>query len=341
MDKSEVFVSVVCAFQNAENYLEERLQALCTELRSRFQYYQVLLIDNASSDSSSAIVRKLLEKEKNLQYCVLSSPKNESVAQTAGLDRAIGDFIILMDLNVDPPDQIPHMLELATAGSEIVYGLPRTRIEGGGLYDRLARLFLRLIARFNHVDVPQSTSTFRLFSRSVLNFILESLDHHRILALAPALSGYRYTTVQYDRIPVVNSDPRRVSRQALYRALDLTFSTSVRPLRLVALMSIGISIVSTLYSVYVVLIRLFMRDVAAGWATLSLQVSGLFILVSLVLAVMCEYLLQILETTNRRPAYHISRETQSFSMDYRQELNVLETQDKATSRDEGGRAGEG
>jgi glycosyltransferase involved in cell wall biosynthesis len=331
MSKSDVFVSVVCAVQNAQDCLDERLRRLCEQLHGSFQYYEILLIDNASTDGTGEIVRQILQEEKNIQYCVLSSPKSESVALSAGLDRAIGDFIILMDPRIDPPELIPEMLALAAAGSEIVYGLPRERVRGRGLYDRLARLFLQLISRFNDVDVPKATSTYRLFSRSVLNFILESSDHHRILAIAPALSGYRFASIEYGRLPL-SSDPRRVGRRALYRALDLTFSTSVRPLRLIALMSVGISLLTAVYAVYVVLTRLFMEDVAPGWATLSLQVSGLFFLLSIVLAVMCEYLMQVLETTNRRPVYNIAREIQSSAMDYRQDLNVVGTSDETVAR---------
>ena len=139
--KSDVFVSIVCALENAEERLDERLRRLCEELRSGFQYYEILLVDNASTDGTGKIVRQVLEQEKNIQYCVLSSRKSESVAFSAGLDRAIGDFIILMDPRTDPPELIPRMLELATSGSEIVYGLPRERVRGRGLYDRLARLF--------------------------------------------------------------------------------------------------------------------------------------------------------------------------------------------------------
>jgi glycosyltransferase involved in cell wall biosynthesis len=323
VSKSDVFVSIVCAIQNAEDCLDERLRRLCEKLSSGFQYYEILLIDNASTDGTAAIVQQILQEEKNVQYCVLSSEKSESVALSAGLERAIGDFIILMDPLTDPPELIPEMLERAVSGSEIVYGLPRERVRGRGLYDRLARLFLQLIARFNRVDIPQATSTYRLFSRSVLNFILESSDHHRILALAPALSGYRFTAIEYDRLRTA-SDPRRVGRRALYRALELTFSTSVRPLRLISLMSVGISLLTAFYAVYVVVTRLFQENVAPGWATLSLQVSGLFFLLSIVLAVMCEYLMQVLETTSRRPVYNIAREAQSSAMDYRQELNVVE-----------------
>ena len=320
--RRDVFVSVVCTIRNAKDSLSGQLDALSAVLSDHFQYYEVILIDNASTDETSAVARALLDTHKNIQYCALSARVNESAALAAGVERTIGDFIVTMDLDLDPPGKIPELIATAVGGTEIVYGLPDNRVDQARFYDRLARMFLRSVARFNRVNMPETMSTFRVFSRTVLNYMLESRDFHRTLALAPALSGYSFASVNYHRLENPDAEGRRVGLQALIKALDLVFSTSVRPLRLVSLLSVAMSIVSIIYAIYIVLTRLLLENVAPGWATLSLQVSLLFFFVSIVLAVMCEYLLQILETTNRRPVYHIARERYSSTMDYERELNV-------------------
>ena len=99
-------------------------------------------------------------------------------------------------------------------------------------------------------------------------------------------------------------------------------------MRLVTVFAVGMSIVSVAYAAYVVITRLLMENVASGWATLSLQVSILFFFISIVLAVMCEYLLQILETSTRRPVYHVARELHSSTLDYEQDLNVCDAEGK-------------
>ena len=315
--------------RNMEISITERISALSAVLKANFQYYEIILIDNASTDETGLIVRDLLAQYKNIQYCGLSARVNESSALAAGVERTIGDFIVTMDLELDPPDMIAELVNKAVSGTEIVYGLPENRVDGARIYDRLARLFLKSIARLNKVNLPETMSTFRVFSRSVLNYMLESRDFHRTLALAPALSGYSYASINYQRIDTPDGQNRRVGLGALIKALDLVFSTSVRPLRLVSLLSVGMSVASIIYAIYVVFTRLLMENIAPGWATLSLQVSILFFFVSLVLAVMCEYLLQVLETTNRRPVYHVAHERYSATMEYERELNVRDTrQDK-------------
>ena len=329
MLRKDAFVSVICPVRNAGSDLAARLGALSDVLSSNFQYYEIIVVDNASTDDTAARMKTILSECKNIQYCALSVQVSDTAAYSVGLCRAIGDFIVTMDITSDPPDRLTDLLALAAGGAEIVYGLPSDRLKGATIYDRAARLFLKTIARFNNVDIPAAMSTYRVFSRSVLNYILESLDHHRTLALAPALSGYSYKSLEYGRLCAGSSDARRrIGFKSALRALDLLFSTSVRPLRLVTVFAVGMSIVSVAYAAYVVITRLLMENVASGWATLSLQVSILFFFISIVLAVMCEYLLQILETSTRRPVYHVARELHSSTLDYEQDLNVCDAEGK-------------
>lgn len=332
MTTRTVFVSVVCVVQDGEAYLADRLQALASVLAKNFRYYEVLLIDNASSDMTSALARRLLRTEKNIQYCALSSRVGSAVALTAGLDRAVGDFVVTMELAVDPPSVIPELIDLALTGSEIVYALPRTRLRGQSAYDRLAKAYLKWVARFNEINLPEAMSTLRVFSRTVLTYMLSSANYHRIITLAPALSGYAFTTYEYDRMPSPPGERRRVTANALLRSLDLTFSTSARPLRLVTIASLSLSVISVAYAIYVVIARLVMENVAPGWATLSLQTALSFFVVSVVLAVMCEYLLQILEITRRWPVYHVARESHSSVMEQHKELNVEDTAKQAGAK---------
>ena len=327
MTKAKAFISIICPVRNGDAFLRDRLGALSALMADVFEFYEIIVVDNASTDGTITIVKDLLARHKNIQYCALSSRVSDSVAYSAGLMRSIGDFTITMDLRFDPPTEIPQMYQRAAAGTEIVYGLPKERIAGNTLYDRLARLFLKLVGRLNSVNMPAAMSSFRIFSRSVLNYILESANFHRTLLLAPALSGYEFKTFEYERLLNMTGETQRVGPASIFRALDLVFSTSVRPLRLASVFAVVMSVLSVLYATYVVITRLVVDNVAPGWATLSLQISILFFFVSIVLAIMCEYVLQILETSNARPPFHVVRELYSSTMDYEQGLNVRVTND--------------
>ncbi|GGY49437.1 glycosyltransferase [Parvularcula lutaonensis] len=328
--RTDVFPSVVCVVTDPGPTLTQKIDQLANEMASRYRYYEIILVDNASRDGSAARIAKVLDRHKNIQVYVLSARAAESAAIAAGLHRAIGDRIVLLDLMTDPAEAIPEMINMLHDGTEIVYGLPSGREQGGRFYDRLARYFLRSVARFNGVTAPAAMSTCRAFTRDVLTYILGSENYHRTLPLAPAFSGYPFKTFTYERDEVAYRQ-RRSGLRAVFKALDLVFSSSVKPLRLVTILAVGMSFLSVLYAAYVLAAKLLMNDIAEGWTSLSLQVSISFFVISVVIAIMCEYLLQVLETTNRRPVFNIAREAHSTVMDYDRGPNVQMAEEQPTS----------
>ncbi len=321
----DIFISVVLRVRDAESYVTEALDRLVAVMEQAFSYYEILIVDDASIDATRERIAAVQARARNIQFYALARRKGDNIALTAGLDHAIGDMVVMLDPRMDPPELIPRMVERALDGAEIVYGLPRERMMGKGLQNLALRGFVALLAQLNNVDVPLAMSSYRLLNRNVLNYMLEAVDRHRSLMFLPALSGYPYDTLEYDRLPSDGAARKRETGARIAKALDLLFSTSARPLRIITMMSLSISVLSLLYAVYVVLIVVVKDDIAKGWASMSLQISGLFFLVCIILAVMSEYILQILEATTHHPRYHIAAQHHSGMMQISRERNVIET----------------
>ncbi|UUZ47159.1 hypothetical protein LP420_27140 [Massilia sp. B-10] len=96
------------------------------------------------------------------------------------------------------------------------------------------------------------------------------------------------------------------------------------PMRLVTALSLFGLCANLLYSVYVVAVGLLRSDVAPGWISLSLQQSGMFFLISLVLLVLGEYILNMASLSNEGPPYHVGQELTSVRVTRREKLNVEE-----------------
>lgn len=326
MRAHEVFVSVVVRVRDAEAFIVPALERLSGVMEATFGYYEILVVDDASTDGTRGLIAAVQARARNIQLYVLARRKGDNIALTAGLDHAIGDMIVTLDPLLDPPELIPVMVERALEGAEIVYGLPQERVTSQGLDNLLLRGFIAVMRRLNSVDAPLAMSSYRLLNRNVLNFILEAVDRHRSLMFLPALSGYPYATIEYERLKPGGRTVGASAGERVVRALDLLFSTSARPLRVITLMSLGISVLSFVYALYVVLMVVVLDEIAKGWASMSLQISGLFFLVCIILAVMSEYILQILEATTHRPRYHIAAQRHSAVMDYARARNVVATQ---------------
>jgi glycosyltransferase involved in cell wall biosynthesis len=325
MSQSDVFLSVVVRVQNAAGFVAPALRRLIAVMEANFRHYEILLVDDASTDATSDIIRAIQAEARNIQLYRLARSQSDNVALTAGLDHAIGDLIATLDLYVDPPELLPAMAALATGETHVVYALPRERRERQGAYNRLLNGFITLLSLVNGLEVPAEVSGYRLVTRAVLTFMLGAPDRHRTLMLLPALSGYGHAAIDYDRMQVSPTAGRGRAWRAVSKALDVTFATSTRPLRIITVMSLGISVLALLYAVLVVLISVFKDDVAKGWASLSLQISGLFFLVCIILAVMSEYLLQVLETARGQARYHIATQSHSQRMALAEPRIVVET----------------
>lgn len=327
----EVFPSVVLPLFDAEAFIESYVKRLIEILRTDFEFYEVILVNNGSTDDTQAKVAALQTQLPNLALFNLANKYSMAIATIAGLDHAIGDYVIVLDPRQDPPGLVRELIQVALDEKDIVYAVTRERAAAQTLYYKMEEQFLKALGRLNHIRLPPALSSARLFSRRALNFILKAVDRHRILSLAPALSGYSIEKIVYDPEPVASTGGVGLNWfYSAYRAVELTLSLSPKPLRLVSIFSVGISFLTVIYSIYVVMYWLTHESVAAGWASLSLQISVLFFFLSLVLAVMSEYMQQILENIGRRPLYFYTTQSNSSVMSYAPDLNVAEEREQAT-----------
>ncbi len=110
--------------------------------------------------------------------------------------------------------------------------------------------------------------------------------------------------------------------ESIDRGMRLLVSTTHAPMRLVTSLSLFGAIANVLYSIYVIAIGVFKQDVAPGWVSLSLQQSGMFLLISLVLLVLGEYILHMASLSNEGPLYHVGQEFTSVRMTRKEKLNI-------------------
>jgi hypothetical protein len=147
----------------------------------------------------------------------------------------------------------------------------------------------------------------------------------------PASGGFAKSTLSYSAKPRVQTVRQRLG-DSIDRGMRLLVSTTRAPMRLVTSLCLFGAFANILYSVYVVAVGLLKADVAPGWISLSLQQSGMFFLISLVLLVLGEYVLNMASLSNQGPDYHIGQEFTSARMTRREKLNVEEVNQRMAER---------
>jgi glycosyltransferase involved in cell wall biosynthesis len=314
MGKIDTFVSVVAVCQDHAAVLPAFLAEVSAVLTRRYSNFEVVLLDNASADDTPAVVREALRAARCVRYLRLSRKLDDETALTAGLDAAIGDFVVTLHPDFDPPAEIPALVERCRAGADVVIGVEQSPPRHGPAYRLGRRLFLQLARSLMKFEPVTGLTSLRCLSRSAVNALTRVRSRRRHFAMVLAEVGFRPALHRYDRISRSGGRPRPDLTRATRIGLSVLVHYSVTPLRLVSVLGLVGSTLSLLYSAYVVAVYLLKRDVMPGWTTLSLQVSGMFFLVFVMLTLMGECLGRVLEELVDRPLYHLRDEQSSAVM---------------------------
>lgn len=181
---------------------------------------------------------------------------------------------------------------------------------------------------FNGIDLAKEAPQYRLLSKKVVNFILQHPQPAMTYRHLPATGGFARVNLSYSAPPKISHTKR--FGESVDRGMRMLVSTTQAPMRLVTTLSLFGAVANLVYSGYVLAIGIFKTDVAAGWVSLSLQQSGMFFLISLVLLVLGEYILHMASLSNEGPLYHVGQEFTSARMTRREKLNIETLTSKPT-----------
>jgi polyisoprenyl-phosphate glycosyltransferase len=285
------FVTVVVVLRNPAPTVVSALARVAQTLDEVAADHELLLIDNASPEAALAELEQALVAAglRNVLLLKLAHPLSAADAERVGLENALGDAVLTLDLSRDPIEQIGPMLERFADGDDVVSAAPVEAPREGAVARVLRRTFHALYARIHGVDLSRETAPFKLLSRRVVTHVLNDPVSASAWTHLPAAAGFRASQLRYPGAPAAR-DPRSLLERAEH-ALRLLVASGPKPMRLVSLLCLFGALANVLYSGYVVLIFLLKDDVAPGWVTLSLQQSGMFLLISLVLLMLAEYVL--------------------------------------------------
>lgn len=318
------FLSIVLVVRNQSGLIEQTLRYFTRLISTLVSDYELIIIDNASDDASVAILKDLTREGglPNLQVYTLTAEVDTDTAAWVGLENALGDYVAVVNPLLDSIDFLTEMLQKAAEGADVVFATNNQKPAQGLFYRAAYFIFNKLYKWFNGIQLNEEAPSYRLLNKKIINFILQ----HRQPALAyrhlPATGGFNKVNLRYSSTP--NISPRKRLRESIDRGMRLLVSTTRVPMRLVTSLSLFGAIANLLYSGYIVIIALFKSNITPGWISLSLQQSGMFFLISLVLLVLGEYILHMATIANEGPLYHVAQEFTSARMLRREKLNVEE-----------------
>ncbi|WP_397448298.1 glycosyltransferase [Pseudomonas sp. NA-150] len=293
--------------------------------------YEFIVVDNASSDDSIAVLKRLTDEQgfANLQVYALTKEVDVDTASWVGLESALGDVVAVIDPLRDDIRFLPKMLGQAMGGADVVFVCNKTQPVQPRIYHMAFLIFHRLYQWFNGIHLVKQAPPYRVVNKKVINFILQHPRPAMAYRHLPATGGFirAYLSYYYTPPPLIGASTGLW--ESIDRGVRLLISTTPAPMRLVTALSLFGAGINLLYCVYVVAIGIFKTDVAPGWISLSLQQSGMFFLISLVLLVLGEYISNMVSLSSEGPLYHVAQEFTSVRMTRLDKLNVEEVSSTA------------
>lgn len=190
-------LTVVVPCRNEERALPGLHEALVTALAGAFTDYEVVLVDDGSTDRTLRAARGIAGRDPRFRYLALSRHFGKEAAVLAGLECARGDRVVIMDADLQhPPDLLPRMSSLMGSGYDQVVAR-RSRQGEGRVRAGLSRLYYRVLNRVSEVRVPDGVGDFRMLSRRAVDALLSLRESHRFSKGLFSWIGFDTATVAY------------------------------------------------------------------------------------------------------------------------------------------------
>lgn len=309
MNGSGQLLSVVVPVLNERQVLDafyERTKSVLESLEGLD--HEILFVDDGSTDGSYERLVELTEEDARVRVLKLSRNFGHQIAITAGVDRARGDAVVLIDADLqDPPELIADFVEAWRAGYDVVYGV-RTEREGetrGKLFT--ARMFYRLLARFTEIDIPPNVGDFRLIGPAALTQLRKLREKDRFVRGLVSWIGLRQKGIPYSRDPRRAGETKYPYRKMLKFALDGITSFSSAPLRLATWFGYAAAALAFLYLVSV-FVQKALGYTVQGWATIMVAMLFLGSVQLICLGIVGEYVGRIFNEIKPRPMYVVQEE---------------------------------
>jgi undecaprenyl-phosphate 4-deoxy-4-formamido-L-arabinose transferase len=306
--KDSIDISVLVPVLNEEGSLEELNRRLEASLGSTGKVYEILYINDGSTDGTQAMIEGFREKNRRVKIIEFNRNYGQHMALFAGFARAAGRITITIDADLqNPPEEIPRLVEKAEEGYDVVATHRKGRKDS--IFRRWPSwLMNKYMAYFVGVKLKDYGCMLRAYSRSVvdsINLCQESSSY------VPALANtYARKIIEID----VGHDERKtgVSKYGLFKLLRLNFDFmtgfSLLPIQYISIIGLFIALAGLAFALFLFLRRLIVGPESEGLFTLF-AILFFFIGVQIfALGVIGEYIGRIFSEVRRRPRFIVKRE---------------------------------
>lgn len=308
-NKKKELLSIVVPCYNEEESLPYFYSETMKVLNEFDDDYELVLVDDGSSDKTIDRMMELSKNDKNVKYLSFSRNFGKESAMYAGLCNASGDYVAIMDADLQhPPVMLKEMLEAVKSGEYDVAAAKRTTREGDSkIRTFFARTFYKLINHVSDAKMMDGAGDFRLMRRNVVDAILSMSEYNRFSKGIFSWIGFKTYWIEFENVERVAGTTSWSFWGLVRYAVDGIVNFSLAPLDLCTITGFVITVFSFVYMAFIVIKYLLVGDPVAGWPTLICIILILGGIILINLGIIGQYVGKTYMEAKGRPHYIVSK----------------------------------
>ena len=237
--------------------------------------FEIIFVDDGSKDGTLEIMRKLSEQDPKVHYISFSRNFGKEAALYAGLERAKGDYVITMDVDLqDPPYLIPKMIRCIEEENYDSVATRRVTREGEPVIRSFfARQFYKLINKISDSNIVDGARDFRMMKRKMVDAILTMPEYNRFTKGIFGWVGFETKWLEYKNVERVAGETKWSFGSCFVMLVKELWLFSTAPLMAVSLMGVFVCIIAFLFLIFVIVRAAVFGDPVAGWPSLVCIIS--------------------------------------------------------------------
>lgn len=305
-------VSIVVPLLNEETLLSELVGRIKENVEKKYRDFELILIDDGSVDRTWELIGLESMKDSRVKGIQFSRNFGHHYAITAGLNYSRGDWVIVMDGDLqDRPEVIPELISKAQEGFEVVFVSRKNRPESRK-YLFVQKLFYGLVKWSSGIKIDSTQANFSIVSRKVVNAFKTISENARFYNTNIKWLGFKSCTIFADHGKRYSGHSSYTLKRRIRLAFDIILSYSEKPLRMAIGLGILISLISTVTAFLILYRYIVWGFTVSGWASTIITILFSTGSILVVLGIMGVYLGRVFQEVKKRPLYIVSN---SFNLD--------------------------
>ncbi len=301
-------LSIIVPCYNEEKSLPIFYRKATSIVQELYQDYEFIFVNDGSKDNTLPIMRDLSVQDTHGIYLSFSRNFGKEAAMYAGFCSAKGDYIAVMDADLqDPPELLPKMLEILEKGEYDSVASRRVDRKGEPpIRSWFARKFYQLINRISDADIVDGARDFRLMKKEMVDAIISMGEYNRFSKGIFGWVGFHTCWMTYENVERIAGETKWNFWKLFKYAVDGITSFSQAPLNIASWFGILMTFCSFMVMLFIIIRKLIFGDPVAGWASMMCVISFIGGVQLFCLGIIGQYIAKIYMEVKGRPHYIIS-----------------------------------